>query len=39
MGIVQQSAKDEVPTNENSEITEIPALKSELEQLKEKIPF
>ena len=34
MGIVQQCAKDEVPTNENSEITEISALKSELEQLK-----
>ena len=30
MGIVQQCAKDEVPTNENSEITEISALKSEL---------
>ena len=30
MGIVQQCAKDEVPTNENSQITEISALKSKL---------
>ena len=39
MGIVQQCAKDEVPTNENSEITEISALKSELEQLKRENTF
>ena len=39
MGIAQQCAKDEVPTNENSEITEISALKSELEQLKRENTF
>ena len=39
MGIVQQCAKDEVPTNENSQITEISALKSELEQLKRENTF
>ena len=39
MGIVQQCAKDEVPTNESGEITEIQALKSELEQLKRENTF
>ena len=39
MGIAQQCAKDEVPTNENNEITEISALKSELEQLKRENTF